>query len=101
MTKEQVCALFAAHQMVKWEIPIVELTMPVPGALGVIEEPKRTAPDLIMGAGTVLDVACARADCRLHALYPIVTTRSEASWPMGVPRDRQLTRLSVHAWIPR
>src|ERR1700722_16235669 len=80
MTKEQVCArireigilpairvptaegaLFAAHQMVKWGIPIVELTMTVPGAIGVIEELRSTAPDLIVGAGTVLDVECAKA----------------------------------------
>ena len=48
-------ALFAAGQMLKWGIPVVELTMTVPGALGVIEELARTSPDLIVGAGTVLD----------------------------------------------
>jgi len=80
MTKEQVCArirhtgilpairvpkaedaLFAARQMVKWGIPIVELTMTVPGAIGVIEELRRTDPALIVGAGTVIDVETARA----------------------------------------
>ncbi len=80
MTKEEVCrriqavgilpairvpsaedALFAANQMVKWGIPIVELTMTVPGAIGVIEELARATPQLIVGAGTVLDVETARA----------------------------------------
>jgi 2-dehydro-3-deoxyphosphogluconate aldolase/(4S)-4-hydroxy-2-oxoglutarate aldolase len=75
MTKEEVCrrimeigilpairvptaedALFAASQMFKWGIPIVELTMTVPGAVGVIEELARTTPQLIVGAGTVLDL---------------------------------------------
>jgi 2-dehydro-3-deoxyphosphogluconate aldolase/(4S)-4-hydroxy-2-oxoglutarate aldolase len=53
-------ALFAAGQMLKWGIPAVELTMTVPGALGVIQELARTSPQLIVGAGTVLDVETAR-----------------------------------------
>ncbi len=53
-------ALFAAGQMLKWGIPVVELTMTVPGALGVIAELARTSPQLIVGAGTVLDVETAR-----------------------------------------
>jgi 2-dehydro-3-deoxyphosphogluconate aldolase/(4S)-4-hydroxy-2-oxoglutarate aldolase len=80
MTKEEVCeriisigilpgirvptaadALFAADQMVKWGIPVVELTMTVPGAIGVIAELVRTTPQLMVGAGTVLDVETARA----------------------------------------
>ena len=54
-------ALFAAGQMVKWGIPVVELTMTVPGAIGVIRELTRTTPHLIVGAGTVLDLETARA----------------------------------------
>lgn len=80
MTKAQVCArireigilpairvpaaedaLFAANQMYRWGIPIVELTMTVPGAIGVLLELKRTTPGLTVGAGTVLDVETARA----------------------------------------
>jgi len=53
-------ALFAAGQMLKWGIPVVELTMTVPGALGVIRELTRASPELIVGAGTVLDVETAR-----------------------------------------
>jgi 2-dehydro-3-deoxyphosphogluconate aldolase/(4S)-4-hydroxy-2-oxoglutarate aldolase len=54
-------ALFAAGEMMRWGIPVVELTMTVPGACGVIAELARTTPDLIVGAGTVLDIETARA----------------------------------------
>lgn len=54
-------ALFAAGEMLKWGIPVVELTMTVPGAIGVIKELARTSPKLIVGAGTVLDIETARA----------------------------------------
>jgi 2-dehydro-3-deoxyphosphogluconate aldolase/(4S)-4-hydroxy-2-oxoglutarate aldolase len=88
MTKEEVCgriseigilpairvpspedALFAAHQMLKWGIPLVELTMTVPGAVGVIEELARTAPQLIVGAGTVLNLETARACLDAGAVF--------------------------------
>src|SRR5579863_7042098 len=54
-------ALFAANQMFKWGIPIVELTMTVPGAINVIKELARTTPQLIVGAGTVLNCETAKA----------------------------------------
>jgi len=54
-------ALFAAGEMLKWGIPVVELTTTVPGAIGVIKELARTSPKLIVGAGTVLDIETARA----------------------------------------
>jgi 2-dehydro-3-deoxyphosphogluconate aldolase/(4S)-4-hydroxy-2-oxoglutarate aldolase len=54
-------ALFAAGEMLNAGIPVVELTMTVPGALGVIKELARTSPELIVGAGTVLDIETARA----------------------------------------
>lgn len=53
-------ALFAAGEMLKGGIPVVELTMTVPGAIGVITELARTSPELIVGAGTVLDIETAR-----------------------------------------
>jgi 2-dehydro-3-deoxyphosphogluconate aldolase/(4S)-4-hydroxy-2-oxoglutarate aldolase len=80
VTKEEVCArikeigilpairvpsaedaLFAAGQMFQWGIPVVELTMTVPGAIGVLTELARTTPQLIVGAGTVVDLKTARA----------------------------------------
>jgi 2-dehydro-3-deoxyphosphogluconate aldolase/(4S)-4-hydroxy-2-oxoglutarate aldolase len=54
-------ALFAAGEMVRWGIPVVELTMTVPNAVGVIAELARTTPQLMVGAGTVLDLETARA----------------------------------------
>jgi 2-dehydro-3-deoxyphosphogluconate aldolase / (4S)-4-hydroxy-2-oxoglutarate aldolase len=53
-------ALFAAGEMFQWGIPVVELTMTVPGAIGVIGELARTTPGLIVGAGTVVDLETAR-----------------------------------------
>jgi 2-dehydro-3-deoxyphosphogluconate aldolase / (4S)-4-hydroxy-2-oxoglutarate aldolase len=54
-------ALFAAGEMLKWGISVVELTTTVPGATDVILELGRTSPELIVGAGTVLNIETARA----------------------------------------
>jgi 2-dehydro-3-deoxyphosphogluconate aldolase/(4S)-4-hydroxy-2-oxoglutarate aldolase len=54
-------ALFAASEMFRCGIPVVELTMTVPGALGVLKELARLAPHVIVGAGTVLDTKTAGA----------------------------------------
>ena|SRR5579871_4523099 len=48
-------ALFAAEAVAGGGIPIVEVTMTVPGALNVIRELTRQNPDLVVGAGTLLD----------------------------------------------
>lgn len=48
-------ALFAAEAVASGGIPIVEVTMTMPGALRVISELTRQAPDMIVGAGTILD----------------------------------------------
>jgi 2-dehydro-3-deoxyphosphogluconate aldolase/(4S)-4-hydroxy-2-oxoglutarate aldolase len=48
-------ALFAAQAVCNHGIPIVEVTMTVPGALGVIAELARRAPGVIAGAGGVAD----------------------------------------------
>jgi 2-dehydro-3-deoxyphosphogluconate aldolase/(4S)-4-hydroxy-2-oxoglutarate aldolase len=79
MTKETVCArieqvgiipairlssaedaLFAAEAVASCGIPIVEVTMTVPGALDVVSELARRIPDLIVGAGTIVKVETAR-----------------------------------------
>jgi 2-dehydro-3-deoxyphosphogluconate aldolase/(4S)-4-hydroxy-2-oxoglutarate aldolase len=41
-------------------IPLVEVTMTVPGALNVIADLVRKMPALVVGAGTVLDIEVAR-----------------------------------------
>lgn len=48
-------ALFAAEAVSSSGIPIVEVTMTVPGALGVIAELLRSNKDLLVGAGTIFD----------------------------------------------
>lgn len=80
MTKEEVCsiieevgiipairapsaadALFGAAAVYRGGIHVIELTMTVPGAIGVLSELRRTYPDLVTGAGTVVDLDTARA----------------------------------------
>jgi 2-dehydro-3-deoxyphosphogluconate aldolase/(4S)-4-hydroxy-2-oxoglutarate aldolase len=55
-------ALFAAASVLHGGIPIVEVTMTIPGALEVIAELVRCHPRLLVGAGTVFSIDVAR-DC--------------------------------------
>jgi 2-dehydro-3-deoxyphosphogluconate aldolase/(4S)-4-hydroxy-2-oxoglutarate aldolase len=48
-------ARFAAEAVYRSGIPIVEITMTVPGALEAISELTAAYPDMVVGAGTVLD----------------------------------------------
>jgi len=79
MTKNEVCALikeiaiipairvssgadahFAAEAVTSGGIPIVEITMTVPGAVDLISHLVRHDPKMVVGAGTVLDTDSAR-----------------------------------------
>ena len=51
---------FAAEAIAKGGIPIVEITMTVPKAIDVISDMARNSPNVIVGAGTVLDLETAR-----------------------------------------
>lgn len=53
-------ALFAADAVLEGNIPIVEVTMTVPGAIDVIRHLTREHPGLIVGAGTLFHVETAR-----------------------------------------
>jgi 2-dehydro-3-deoxyphosphogluconate aldolase / (4S)-4-hydroxy-2-oxoglutarate aldolase len=53
-------ARFAVEEVARAGIPIIEVTMTVPGALDVIGEIVKTVPKVILGAGTVLDAQTAR-----------------------------------------
>jgi len=53
-------ALQASQAVAEGGIPIVEITMTVPGAIEVIRQLRASAPELLVGAGTVLDAATAR-----------------------------------------
>src|SRR5580658_5733891 len=52
-------ALFAAEEVSNSGIPIVEVTMTVPGAIDVISHLVQSNPDLVVGAGTLFDVETA------------------------------------------
>ncbi len=54
-------AMMAADAVCRGGIPIVEITMTVPGAVEVIRELRKSSmADALIGAGTVLDVEMAR-----------------------------------------
>jgi 2-dehydro-3-deoxyphosphogluconate aldolase/(4S)-4-hydroxy-2-oxoglutarate aldolase len=53
-------AAFVAEAISSGGIPIVEVTMTVPGAIDVISDLARNSPDIIVGAGTVWDTETAR-----------------------------------------
>ena len=53
-------ARFAAETIAKSGIPIVEITLTVPGALDVIAHVVKNLPQVIVGAGTLLEVDTAR-----------------------------------------
>jgi 2-dehydro-3-deoxyphosphogluconate aldolase/(4S)-4-hydroxy-2-oxoglutarate aldolase len=62
-------ALFAVEAVASGGIPIVEVTMTVPGALGVIENLAHNRPGVIVGAGTVLDIEAARRCLGAGAMF--------------------------------
>jgi 2-dehydro-3-deoxyphosphogluconate aldolase/(4S)-4-hydroxy-2-oxoglutarate aldolase len=48
-------ALYAAETLYHAGVPVAEITMTVPGAIGVIRKLAQNFPEMIVGAGTVLD----------------------------------------------
>src|ERR1700756_1474546 len=67
-------AHFAAEAVTHGGIPIVEITMTVPGAVELISHLVRSNPKIIVGAGTVLDTDTARL-C-IDAVVSFVTAPS-------------------------
>jgi len=63
-------AVFAADAVASGGIPVVEVTMTVPGAIDVIADLVRRHPQMLVGAGTVLDRDTARrsVDAGAHFL---------------------------------
>jgi 2-dehydro-3-deoxyphosphogluconate aldolase/(4S)-4-hydroxy-2-oxoglutarate aldolase len=51
---------FAADAIAQGGIPIIEITLTMPKAIDVISDIVRSSPNLIVGAGTVLDLEAAR-----------------------------------------
>jgi 2-dehydro-3-deoxyphosphogluconate aldolase/(4S)-4-hydroxy-2-oxoglutarate aldolase len=62
-------ALFAADAVSRGGIPIVELTMTVPHATEMITRLVKEHPDMVIGAGTVLDVDTARQCVEAGAMF--------------------------------
>ena len=65
-------ARFAAEAVYRAGISIAEVTMTVPGAIDVISHLTRSFPDMVVGAGTVLEVETAR--CCLDAGAKFLTS---------------------------
>jgi len=53
-------ALYGAETVYQAGIPVAEITMTVPGAVDVIRQLAQRYPDMIVGAGTVLDTETAQ-----------------------------------------
>jgi 2-dehydro-3-deoxyphosphogluconate aldolase/(4S)-4-hydroxy-2-oxoglutarate aldolase len=62
-------ALFAGATIANAGIPIVELTLTVPGALDAIRRLRTSFPDIVVGAGTVLDMRTAKQCVDAGALF--------------------------------
>jgi 2-dehydro-3-deoxyphosphogluconate aldolase / (4S)-4-hydroxy-2-oxoglutarate aldolase len=62
-------ARFAVEEVAHGGIPIIEVTMTVPGAIEVIREIVKHIPDVIIGAGTVLDAMTARECIKAGAQF--------------------------------
>jgi len=67
----------------------LEITMTTPGALRTIEEAREELPDVLMGAGTVLDAATARQAILAGAQFLVTPTVAldviETAHRYGVP----------------
>jgi 2-dehydro-3-deoxyphosphogluconate aldolase / (4S)-4-hydroxy-2-oxoglutarate aldolase len=65
-------AVRAVQAVIDGGINVIEVTMTVPGALKVLEQVASKTPNVILGAGTVLDSETARA-CILSGAHFLVT----------------------------
>ena len=82
-------AQFAVEAVWHGGIPIVEITMTVPGAIEVISELVRTTPNVVVGAGTVLDVKIAK-ECVEAGAEIIVTPGFDAETTTFVRQTEKL-----------
>jgi 2-dehydro-3-deoxyphosphogluconate aldolase/(4S)-4-hydroxy-2-oxoglutarate aldolase len=62
-------ARFAAETLYSAKIPVVEITLTTPGALDIINELVNRYPDMVVGAGTVLNELAARASVDAGARF--------------------------------
>lgn len=85
-------ARFAADAVAHGGISVIEITMTVQGALDVIADLARNSPDMIVGAGTVLDAdtaqRCIDAGAQFitsPALRPAVIAQSQKNKVVVIP----------------
>jgi 2-dehydro-3-deoxyphosphogluconate aldolase/(4S)-4-hydroxy-2-oxoglutarate aldolase len=81
-------ALYAAETLFHAGIPVGEITMTVPGAIGVIRKLAQSLPEMIVGAGTVLDKdtaqRCLDAGAKFLTSTGLVAEVVEAALSMNV-----------------
>jgi 2-dehydro-3-deoxyphosphogluconate aldolase/(4S)-4-hydroxy-2-oxoglutarate aldolase len=71
-------ARFAAESLYRAGLTIAEITLTIPGALELISALRRDLPDMVVGAGTVLDPDTARRAVAAGALF-ITSTGMDAA----------------------
>lgn len=77
-------AIEVAHALAQGGIPVVEYTMTNPDAIEAVRAVRTTAPDVITGAGTVLDGESARLAILAGAQYLVTPTLVPAVIAMGL-----------------
>jgi len=87
-------AHFAAAAVNRAGIPVAEITVTVPGAIEVISELRRSIPEMIVGAGTVLDTETAQH--YLNAGAQFLTSPGLVLEVVEFARENQSRRLDSH-----
>src|SRR5665213_2612640 len=62
-------AIYAAETVANAGIPVIEITLTTPGALDIIARIRKDNPGIVVGAGTVLDLAAAKQCGDAGALF--------------------------------
>jgi 2-dehydro-3-deoxyphosphogluconate aldolase/(4S)-4-hydroxy-2-oxoglutarate aldolase len=97
-------AFYSAETLYQCGIPVAEITMTVPGAVGVIRKLVQSIPDMVVGAGTVLDrdtaLRCLDAGARFitsTGLVPEVLESTCAADAVAIPGALTPTEV-IAAW---
>ena len=80
-------AHFAAEAVMRAGIPIVEITLTVPGAAELMAHLVRSDPSVIVGAGTVIDIDTARQSVDAGAKFLTSPTFDPAIIEFGARQD--------------
>jgi 2-dehydro-3-deoxyphosphogluconate aldolase/(4S)-4-hydroxy-2-oxoglutarate aldolase len=94
-------ARFAVEEVAQAGVPIIEVTMTVPGALEVIGELAKSVPGVILGAGTVMDAETAHACIAAGAQFisDVPTVEFVAQQGNIIMMSGALTPTEIHtAW---